>query len=320
MQVYGAAFSINRMARFLVTGCAGFIGSSLVTKLLELGHDVVGLDNLSAGFSDNLTQHPQFTFITGDIRDLKTCRNACAGVEFVLHEAALGSVPLSMEEPILYTENNINGTLNMLIAARDAGVKRFVFASSSAVYGDDPILPKIETMLPSPKSPYAISKITGEYYCNVFNESFQLQTVSLRYFNIFGPRQNPNSQYAAVIPKFITAYLANTPPTIYGNGEQTRDFAYIDNVIQANIASCFAPENVCGKAYNIGCGERISLNRLAQIIKTQTQSQAKVIYEEKRAGDIQDSLASIKHAQEQLGIKDFITLEEGLQKTISWYK
>jgi len=290
---------------------------------LELGHSVVGLDNLSTGFSENISPflgNPSFTFIEGDIRDIHACHRACQGVDFVLHQAALGSVPRSIEEPILYNENNISGVLNMLIAARDAKVQRFVFASSSSVYGDTPTLPKIESMIPSPKSPYAISKITGEYYCKTFNDVYDLPTICLRYFNVFGPRQNPDSQYAAVIPKFITAFLTNTSPTVYGDGEQTRDFTFIENVISANLNSCYAPQEAYGHAYNIGCGERVSLNHLAEIIKEQTHSTASITYTDSRAGDVRDSLASIDMAVKQLSLTKVVSLKEGLLGTIKWYK
>lgn len=312
------------MAHFVVTGCLGFIGSNLVASLLESGeHVVVGLDNLSTGFRDNLSQfytHPSFTFVEGDIRDLFVCRKVCEGADFVLHQAALGSVPRSLEEPLLYNENNITGTLNMLIASRDANVARFVYASSSSVYGDTPTLPKIETMIPRPKSPYAISKMTCEYYAKVFNDTYVLPTIGLRYFNVFGPRQNPNSQYAAVIPKFITSFLKNEAPVIYGDGEQTRDFTFITNVIAANLNGCTAPLSSCGLAYNIGCGDRISLNLLATEIKELTQSTVTPNYAPARAGDVRDSLADIELSTGGLSITSRVSLRDGLDTTIAWYR
>jgi UDP-N-acetylglucosamine/UDP-N-acetylgalactosamine 4-epimerase len=311
------------MSKYIVTGCLGFIGSNLVERLLTLEHTVVGLDNKSTGFIENIAvavTHPLFTFVEGDIRDIETCHSVCRGADFVLHQAALGSVPRSIEHPLLYNDNNITGTLNMLIAARDAKVKRMVLASSSSVYGDTPTLPKIETMVPRPKSPYAISKMATEYYAKVFNDVYGLQTVSLRYFNVFGPKQTPNSQYAAVIPKFVTSFLNNIPPTIFGDGSQTRDFTFIDNVIQANLNSCIAPDESCGLAYNIGCGDRISLNQLASDIKEITESTAAVIYASPRAGDVKDSLASIDLSTAGLNLTDRVSLREGLRTTINWYR
>lgn len=313
------------MNTFLVTGAAGFIGSNIVEYLINQGHRVVGLDNLSNGKLSNLetihqhAKHHNFTFIEGDIRNPETCFNACTDVDFVLHQAALGSVPRSIEQPLLYDENNVRGTLNMLIAARDNRVKRFVFASSSSVYGDTPTLPKIETMLPSPKSPYAISKITGEYYCSVFWNVYQLPTVALRYFNVFGPKQDPNSQYAAVVPKFATAFLSDESPVIYGDGGQTRDFTFIQNVIQANVNACYASEEAFGKAMNIGCRENISVNELAEQIKTLSGSTREVRYEPARAGDVRDSLADNSLALRLLKLENLILKDEGLRHTMAWY-
>lgn len=308
------------MSTYLVTGAAGFIGSNLVNHLLGLGHKVIGFDNLSSGFTDNLVPHPLFSFIEGDIRDAEACTLICKGIDFVLHQAALGSVPRSIEEPLLYHHNNVTGTLNLLLAARDARVQRFVFASSSSVYGDTPTLPKIETMPLQPKSPYAVSKLACEHYGKLFNDIYGLPTVGLRYFNVFGPRQNPNSQYAAVIPKFMTAYLANESPTIFGDGEQTRDFTFIDNVIDANLKACVAPLTSCGASYNIGCGDRISLNQLAKEIKTLTVSTAEPVYDAPRQGDVRDSLASIQLSMENLNLAPQISLRDGLDQTMAWYR
>lgn len=311
---------------YLITGVAGFIGSNICERLLDLGEKVIGLDNFSCGFKENLEfidshkNKDNFTFYEGDIRNYEDCTKACQNVDYVLHQAALGSVPRSMEEPLLYHENNITGIVNMLEAAKNNNVKRFVFASSSSVYGDTPTLPKIETMSPRPKSPYAVNKLTGEYYCKLYTQCYGLPTIALRYFNIFGKRQNPKSQYSAVIPKFITAYLKNESPTIFGDGEQTRDFTYVENVIKANLNACQAEESAFGKAMNIGCGHRISLNELAKHIKDITGSSAEPIYEDNRAGDVRDSLASIEEAKTHLNLTDQILLKDGLIDTINYYK
>jgi len=313
------------MASFLITGAAGFIGSNLATHLLEEGHTVVGLDNFSNGFKENIEaikSHPKaanFSFIEGDITNFETCQTACKGIDYVSHQAALGSVPRSLKFPELYNEHNTTGTLNMMRAARDANVKCFVYASSSSVYGDTPTLPKVETMTPNPKSPYAISKLTTEHYGKVFWEAYGLPTIGLRYFNVFGPRQNPNSQYAAVIPKFITSFLEETAPVIHGDGEQTRDFTYISNVVQANVKACYASEEAFGEAYNIGCGGRISIKALTEKIKVATHASVEPEYSETRAGDVRDSQADINKAKTLLKIEEFIDLEEGLQLTVDWY-
>ncbi|RAP35570.1 LPS biosynthesis protein WbpP [Candidatus Marinamargulisbacteria bacterium SCGC AAA071-K20] len=314
------------MAKYLVTGAAGFIGSNIVEHLLDKGETVVALDNFSTGHKHNfgfIETHPNknlFKLIEGDVRNLDTCNDACKDIDFVLHQAALGSVPRSMELPVLYEENNTIGTLNMMIAARDAKVKRFVYASSSSVYGDTPTLPKIETMRPTPMSPYAVTKLAKELYGSIFFNSYGLQTIGLRYFNVFGPKQDPNSQYAAAIPKFITSALNSEPITIYGDGEQTRDFTFIDNVIDANLSACTAKIEACAKAYNIGCGERISINDLINNIITITNSTSKPIHIDPRAGDVRDSLASIDLSKKYLGLSKFIKLKEGLAKTIEWYQ
>jgi UDP-N-acetylglucosamine/UDP-N-acetylgalactosamine 4-epimerase len=315
------------MANYLITGAAGFIGSNLLERLLDLGHEVTGLDNFSNGKRENLafvgahSAHSNFTLIEGDIRDLDTCHKACEGVEFVLHQAALGSVPRSVKDPILYEENNAIGHLNMLVAARDAKVKRFVYASSSSVYGDTDVLPKVETMTPRPKSPYAISKISGEYFSKSFYELYGLETIGFRYFNVFGPKQDPDSQYSAAIPKFVTALLANEAPTIYGDGEQTRDFTYIDNVVAANLAACECDNpKAFGGAYNVGCGGRISLNDLIQSMKTIIGVSVDPKYTEIRSGDVRDSQADITCLKEYFGLTDLVSLDEGLSKTINWYR
>jgi len=314
------------MAKFLVTGSAGFIGSNLVDYLLTQGHEVVAVDNMSTGLEENnvflssSSYSKNFLFIKSDIRDLDSCIASCKGVDYVLHQAALGSVPRSLKEPELYNDNNITGTYNMMKAAAENNVKRFVYASSSSVYGDTQTLPKVETMTPRPKSPYAISKITNEYYGKIFWECFDLPTIGLRYFNVFGPRQNPNSEYAAVVPSFITSYLNNKAPVIYGDGEQTRDFTYIQNVIDANLNACDSGEGAFGKSFNIGCGQRISVNDLVFEIKKAIASDLDPIYESSRIGDVRDSLASIDFAKKHLKLNQKVFLEEGLLKTIEWYQ
>ena len=312
------------MNTFLVTGGAGFIGSHLVEALLKQGHTVRILDNLSHGRLDNLSfldHYPsdQYTWINGDIRDASCCAHAVQGVEYVLHQAALGSVPKSIEFPLDYHDNNVTGTLNVLLAARDHGVKRVVQASSSAIYGDSLALPKIETMTPAPLSPYALSKLTCEYYASMMQSVYHFPVVSLRYFNVFGPRQDPNSQYAAVIPKFVTAWLHNSSPVIHSDGEQTRDFTYIDNVVQANIHACFSDERSAGQVYNIGNGVNTSVNQLATTIQTLLGKDQSPVYEPARPGDVRDSLAAIERAQAEIGYEPTVQLAEGLQKTVAWY-
>jgi UDP-glucose 4-epimerase len=255
------------MPHYLVTGGAGFIGSNLVEALVQRGERVRVLDDFATGKRANIAPWlDKIELVEGSLANAAHCAKAVAGVDYVLHQGALPSVPKSVERPFETNEANITGTVNLLIAARDAKVKRLVFAASSSAYGDTPTLPKIETMTPTPKSPYAVQKLTGELYLRVFYETYGLETVALRYFNIFGPRQDPTSQYSAVIPKFITALLANQAPTIFGDGEQSRDFTYIENVVHANLAACTAPKKACGQVMNIACGERITLNDLARVV------------------------------------------------------
>lgn len=312
------------METYLVTGCSGFIGSHLAVRLLDLGHRVVGFDNFSGSQIENLADlkhHPQFnnfTFIEGDIRDVDQCVAATRGCDYVLHQAALGSVPRSLREPMLYHHNNITGTVNMMLAARDEGVKRFVFASSSSVYGNTPTLPKVETMVPAPLSPYAVSKLTTESYAHGFFHSYGFPAIGLRYFNVFGPRQNPYSQYAAVIPKFVTACRTNTPIIIYGDGEQSRDFTYVDNVVEANLRACDCPASLLGQAVNVGCGDRITILMLAEKIKVLMNSSVPIIHEPTRAGDVRDSLAGMDRLL-LLGLTHPISLDDGLATTIRWY-
>ncbi len=310
------------MTTFLVTGCLGFIGSSLVDALLAQGHDVVGLDNESTGIKANIQAmicHPNFKLIAGDIRNVATCVSACQGVTYVLHQAALGSVPESIDAPDLYHAVNCTGTLNIFEAARQAGVSRVIYASSSSVYGDTPDLPKRETMPLYPKSPYATTKSITERYGNLYYRCYGLPTIGLRYFNVFGPRQNPHSQYAAVIPKFIAALLNNNSPVIYGDGFQTRDFTYIANVVQANLLACTAPDVALGEVVNVGSGTQLSLRTLANLVQSQMGSTAPIRFETARAGDVKDSLADIQRLRDWLGLWHPVSLEAGLTETIQWY-
>ncbi len=317
------------MTRFLVTGGAGFIGSNLTERLLKDGHLVRVLDDFSNGREENLHFSPNLIqnleIIRGDIRDRSLCLQACEGVDYIFHEAALGSVPRSIEDPQTTNEININGTLNLLWAAKETGVKRFIYAASSSAYGDkeDPsgkVIPKKETMAPSPLSPYAVSKLTGEYYCQVFSQVYGLETVILRYFNVFGPRQDPHSMYAAVVPKFITALLKGEPPVIFGDGEQSRDFTYIDNVVEANLRACFAGPEAVGEVFNIACGRRTTINELYRLIAQIIGSDLEPIYAPPRPGDVRHSLADTSKAENILGLKELVDLETGLQKTVVWYK
>ena len=308
------------MARFLVTGGAGFIGSNLAEHILSRGDSVVILDDFSTGKRENLPDPTDnFELIEGSITDLETCHRAVAGADYVLHEAALPSVPRSIQDPVASNHVNVVGTLNMLVAARDAGVKRLVYAASSSAYGDTVQLPKIETMSPNPLSPYAITKYTGEMYCEAFSRLFGLETIALRYFNVFGPRQDPTSQYSAVIPKFITALLAGESPIIYGDGEQSRDFTHIENVVQANLLACEAGPEAVGKVFNCAFGERTTLNEIVQTIKDILESDVPVEYTETRPGDVKHSLADLGRANDLLGYSPKVALREGLDKLIPWY-
>ena len=308
------------MSRFLITGVAGFIGSNLAEALLAAGETVRGLDDFSTGRRENLVGLDGLEFVEGDIRDLEACRAACDGVDFVLHQAALGSVPRSVADPITSNGANVTGTLNMLVAARDAGVRRLVFAASSSAYGDTPTLPKVETMPARPLSPYAITKYAGEEYCRTFTALYGFETVALRYFNVFGRRQDPHSTYAAVIPKFAAALLKGEAPEIHGDGEQTRDFTYIANVVDANRKACLAPAEACGQVYNVACGERISLNRLYRRIADLLGSDLEPHYGPSRPGDVRDSLADIGKASRLLGYEPTYTVEQGLAEAIEWYR
>src|SRR5215470_1746040 len=308
------------MATFLVTGGGGFIGSNLARALVARGESVRVLDNFVTGREENLAGlERKLTLVRGDIRDMAAVESAIDGVDYVLHQAALPSVPRSVERPVEANDVNVNGTLVVLEAARRARVKRVVFAASSSAYGETPTLPKVESMSPDPLSPYAATKLAGEYYMKVYTACYRLETVSLRYFNVFGPHQDPQSQYAAVIPRFVTAALEGRQPTIYGDGLQSRDFCHIDNAIEANLLACTAP-HAAGKVMNIACGVRTTLldvlDRLGAIVGRKVTA----IHEPTRPGDIKHSLADIGRARELLGYTGRISFEEGLARTVEWYK
>ena len=307
-------------ARYLVTGGAGFIGSNIVEVLVEEGASVRVLDNFSTGRRENLAEFlGAIELIEGSITNPATCASVCEGIDFVLHQAALPSVPRSVADPAASHEACATGTLNMLVAARDAGVKRFVYAGSSSAYGDTPTLPKVESMPTLPRSPYAVAKLVGEQYCRVFSLIFGLETVVLRYFNIFGPRQDPASQYSAVIPLFITKALTGESPTIDGDGEQTRDFTYVQNAVCANLLACTADAGyVSGEVFNLGCGERISVNRLWEAIQESTGAAVEPVNGPAREGDVRDSLASLDKIQTRMGYESTVSLAEGLRRTVEW--
>ena len=304
---------------YLVTGGAGFIGGHICERLARDGHAVRVLDDFSSGKESNLDSfRAEVDLVRGDIRDARLVAEAMKGVDVVFHEAALGSVPRSVADPLTTHEVNMTGTLNVLLAARDAGVKRVVYASSSSVYGETPVLPKREEMTPQPLSPYAISKLVGEHYATVFKHVYGFEVVALRYFNIFGPRQDPESQYAAVIPKFVTALLNGKAPVVYGDGLQSRDFTYVDNVVEANLLASEA-DGAAGQAFNIACGGRYTLLDLLARLKVILGSGIEPVHEAGRAGDVRDSQASIEAAQSALGYKVSVGFEEGLRKTVEWY-
>ncbi len=310
---------------YLVTGGAGFIGSNLSAALLAAGKTVRVFDNFLTGKRENLAGLAEkygsaFELIEGDLRDLAACRRAVDGAEYVLHEGALPSVPRSVSDPVLSNEINVGGTVNLLVAARDAGVRRVVFAASSSAYGDTPELPKRESMTPNPKSPYAAQKLAGEHYLRIFFEVYGLETVALRYFNVFGPKQDPMSMYAAVIPRFITSVLSGEGPTIYGDGGQTRDFTFIDNVVHANLAACAAPKAACGKVVNIACGERVSLLDILEIVYGLAGKRVAPRFEPSRPGDVRDSLADISRARELIGYDPKVGFAEGLSRTFDFFR
>ncbi len=305
---------------YLVTGGAGFIGSHIAEKCLLNGHNVRILDNLSTGRKENLAAlKGDVEFVEGDIRNMEDLHTAMSGIDMVFHQAALPSVPRSIEEPRACHESNITGTLNVLLAARRSGVKRVIYAGSSSAYGDTPVLPKKEDMTPSPLSPYALAKLTGEYYCQVFSSVYKLETITLRYFNVFGPRQNPESQYAAVIPKFVQAVQENKSPIVYGDGEQTRDFTYVGNVASANILAAQA-EKTSGEVVNVATHTQISLNQLLTTLEEFSGQTAQPRYEPPRPGDVRHSFADITRAQQLLGYEPALGFKEGLRLTMAWLK
>jgi nucleoside-diphosphate-sugar epimerase len=311
------------LANTLVTGGAGFIGSNLVEALVERGDAVRVLDNFSTGRRENLAAFASYiTLIEGDLVHLDDVRRAVEGIDVVFHQAAIPSVPRSVEDPIASDETNALGTLHVLVAARDAGVRRVVYASSSSVYGDQaPEKPKVETMTPRPISPYGVAKLAAEHYCQVFYQVYGLETVSLRYFNVFGPRQDPNSAYAAVIPRFVRAFLEGKPPTVYGDGGQTRDFTYVGNVVAGNLLAASAPSTkAAGEVFNLASGGQISLNVLLETLETIIGGDIAPTYTDPRPGDIRHSRADIGKARKGLGFSPEISFEDGLRRTVAWYR
>ena len=308
------------MENFLVTGGAGFIGSNICTKLVSQGCSVRVVDNLLTGKKTNLASIlDKIEFIEADMGDPKVARAAMKDIDVVLHQGALPSVPRSVDDPAATHRHCVDATFTLLLAARDAHVKRFVYASSSSAYGDTPTLPKVETMLPSPLSPYAAAKLVGEYYCSVFSGVFGLQTISLRYFNVFGPHQDPTSQYAAAIPAFVTSILQDKPPTIYGDGEQSRDFTYVDNVVEANLLAARA-RKTAGEVINIACGKAVTVNEIIDMINEFTGRKVKPIYTAPRPGDVKHSLADISLAKKLIGFTPKVSFRQGLEKAIDWYR
>jgi UDP-N-acetylglucosamine 4-epimerase len=318
---------------WLVTGVAGFIGSNLLDALLDLGQTVVGMDNFATGHARNLEdalrgdpdRMGRFRFLEADIRDLEACREACRGVDYVLHQAALGSVPLSMDQPLLSNDVNVNGFLAVLTAAREAGVARFVYAASCAVYGDDETLPKTEDSIGRALSPYAVTKHVNELYAGVFQRSYGIATVGLRYFNIFGRRQDPEGPYAAVIPIWVKNLLTGEPCAINGDGEQSRDFCHVENVVQANLLAATAPDEATGEVYNVACGERTTLNRLFGLIRDglavhhPALGGVQPLYREARAGDIRESQADVTLIRTRLGFEPTHSVADGLRGALAWY-
>ncbi len=316
------------MAQYLVTGAAGFIGRSIAAALVARGDSVRGIDSLITGKRANLAglEAMEFgqqgmEFIEGDLTDPETCKKACAGVEIVFHEAALASVPRSVADPITTNANCVDATVNLLNAARAAGVRRVIYAGSSSVYGDTPTLPKHEQMLPQPQSPYAVAKLAAEHYMRAFTHVYGLETVTLRYFNVFGPYQDPTSHYSGVLAIFCRKMLAGEQPTIYGDGEQSRDFTYIENVVKGNLLAAAAPaEKVAGKSMNLATGARITLNETFKILRELIGYRGEPAYAEPRAGDVKHSLADIRLAEELLGYKPVVDFREGLRRTVEWYR
>lgn len=306
--------------RYLVTGGAGFVGSNTVDELVRRGHGVVVLDDLSSGKEENLAEvRNKITFVKGSITDIEVVQKAMQQAEYVIHLAARTSVPRSMKDPVDTNRINVEGTLNVLVAARDNKVKRVVFAASSSAYGETPILPKTETMQPQPISPYGVTKYVGELYAQTFGRCYGLENVSLRYFNIFGPRQDPDSPYSGVLSRFAAAFLSGTQPTVFGDGEQTRDFTFVENAVQANLLACEAP-NVSDQVFNIGTGYRVSLNQTLDLLRRISGKNLAAKYEAPRDGDIRDSQADIRKSCESLGYEPTVQFEEGLQRTYDWYR
>jgi UDP-glucose 4-epimerase len=310
------------MAKYLITGIAGFIGSSLARAVLAQGDEVRGIDNFSTGKRENLTEIlDRIDFRQADLLDIDTVHDACQGMDYIFHEAAIPSVPKSVIDPLGSNRANVDATVNVLVAARDAKVKRVVYAASSSAYGDTPTLPKHEDMKPNPISPYAVAKLASEHYMASFYRCYGLETVCLRYFNIFGPRQDPTSPYSGVLAKFITQMLKGEQPTINGDGEQSRDFTFIDNVVEANLLACKRPaEEVAGRVFNVATGHRIDLNETFNALKKITGYTGEVKHGQERAGDVKHSLADLSRAEKHLGYKPKVNFEEGLRKTVDWYR
>lgn len=317
--------------KWLITGVGGFIGSNLLEKLLKLNQSVIGIDNFSTGYKDNLEsvknsvnkeQWKDFSLIEGDIKHLEVCQQGCEGVDYVLHQAALGSVPRSIKDPLNTNISNVDGFLNILVASRDAAVKNFIYAASSSTYGDHPDLPKKEHLIGNPLSPYAVSKYVNELYASVFSRTFKINTVGMRYFNVFGKRQDPKGSYAAVIPRWIHAFINNEPVYIFGDGSTSRDFCYIENVIQANLLAAIT-ENLSesGEIFNIAVGDRTTLNQLTDIIKKSlpSNSESNIIFEDFRDGDVKHSQADISKAKKLLGYEPYYNVELGISETINWF-
>jgi nucleoside-diphosphate-sugar epimerase len=309
------------MSKYLVTGGAGFIGSNIAEELVNRGEEVVILDDLSTGHRENIADFiEKVEFIEGSITNRDAAKYALKGVDYVLHQGALASVPRSIDDPVLVDRVNVGGTLIMLDESRKSNVSSFVYAASSSAYGDSEVLPKKEEMTPNPMSPYAISKLAGEYYCSVYSDIYGLPTVALRYFNVFGPRQDPASQYAAVIPIFISKLLKNEKPTIFGDGEQSRDFTFVDNVVNANILAAKKAKANKGKMLNVACGEKYTLNELYSFLKEYLGKDIEPEYSDPRPGDVKHSLADITMSEKLLGYSTSVNFKEGLIKTIEWYR
>jgi len=308
------------MSTYLVTGGAGFIGCNMIGELVRRGETVRALDNLATGHIENLDPVRQkIQWHEADIRDLENIRPDFEGVDYVVHLAAIPSVPRSVADPLTSNSANIDGTLNVLLAARDAGAKRVVFSASSSAYGDHPALPRVESQEPRPLSPYALTKLTGEYYCRIFTQVYGLETVSLRYFNIFGPHQSPDSPYSGVLSLFISAYMNGQTPTIFGDGEQSRDFTYVENAVDATLRACTAPE-ASGQVINVGTGERHTLNETIKVLDRIFGRQVKPRFDAPRAGDVEHSHADISLARKLLGYEPAVRFEEGLKKTVAWFR